>query len=321
VDSLLDLVLDLYRVARDAPVTDFPDLALEMIKSIVRFRSATLSEANLTAAGIVSIFSVRLHNEPGEVRSKFASLNRRFVRRLFIATQRPGRSSVLEDSPAYYRERDEAPMRAYIRRYGHERNLLITDLRQWLSLYRPARDEAFTRRDMAIVDALMPHLVEALGINREISVARGCNIEAKASRGHAFALIDRNGVFLHCGQRFVELLRLEWPDWYELNVPCSLLSAVQRSQSAEIAEGRVRIFARPFGDAILLSGRKAAPLERLSPQELVIAREFGVGKSYKVIARDLQLAPATVRNVLQRTYRKLDIDNKAALARILELDS
>lgn len=41
------------------------------------------------------------------------------------------------------------------------------------------------------------------------------------------------------------------------------------------------------------------------------------GASYKEIARRVTLAPATVRNVVQVTYRKLGINNKAQLARLM----
>ncbi|HET8695914.1 MAG TPA: LuxR C-terminal-related transcriptional regulator, partial [Gammaproteobacteria bacterium] len=82
----------------------------------------------------------------------------------------------------------------------------------------------------------------------------------------------------------------------------------------------VEIMAQPVGRALLLTGRRVSPLGCLSARELAIAREFGAGKPYKTIARDLGLAPATVRNVVQNAYRKLDIDNKAALATLLERD-
>ena len=46
--ALLNLVLDLYRLAQDSPATEFQDLALETFKSVVPFRSATWSSAELT---------------------------------------------------------------------------------------------------------------------------------------------------------------------------------------------------------------------------------------------------------------------------------
>jgi DNA-binding CsgD family transcriptional regulator len=310
----LDFVLELYRLAQETPVTEFHDLALNLLTAIVKFRAATWSDAAITSKG-VEIFSVRLHKEPTEVRSQFSALNRKHARRLLLAVNRPGQASVLNNAAAYFNAHDEAPMRAYLKRYGHERNLLITDLRQWLSLYRVSGDEPFAARDIALINLLMPHLVEALHINRALAVG-----EQLGEKSPARALIDRNGVFLYCGERFCEMLRQEWHDWWEPRIPDSLLASLQRSRSAQIAAGTIEMIAQRFGDAVLLTARPVSLLERLSQRELMIAREFAVGKSYKTIARDLHLAPATVRNVLQRTYRKLEIDNKAALARLVELE-
>jgi DNA-binding NarL/FixJ family response regulator len=51
----------------------------------------------------------------------------------------------------------------------------------------------------------------------------------------------------------------------------------------------VSISAHSFGEALLLTARPTSPLERLSPRQLSIAREFGIGKSYKTIAKDRQV--------------------------------
>jgi DNA-binding CsgD family transcriptional regulator len=316
---LLNFVLELYRLAQDAPATEFPDLALSMLNAFVGFRSATWSEAELTPANKVEIFSVHLHNEPEEVRSKFSSFNRKFTRRVRMAAAQSGRASVLNDTSAYYNGRDEAPMRAYLRGYGHHRNILITDLRQWLSLYRPYGDVEFTERDRAVVDALMPHLAEALTINRALAV--GGQISGRRARAPgARALVDANGKFLHCGRHFYDLLRQQWRDWSEPGIPAALLADLLRTRKARIADETVEVSAQPLGDALLLNARQVSPLARLTARELAIAQEFGAGKPYKAIARDLQLSPATVRNVVQKAYRKLDIDNKVALAKLFELE-
>src|SRR5262245_36094232 len=240
-----------------------------MLNAVVGFRSATWSEADLTPKS-VEIFSVHLHNEPEEVRSKFSSFNQKFTRRVRMAADQAGRASVLNDTAAFYDGRNEEPMRAYMRKYGHDRNLLITDLSQWVSLYRPGGDGEFTERDRAVVDALMPHLAEAFAINRALAVGRP--IAGRRSRtAGARALIDRNGTFLHCGKHFYDLLRLEWSDWDEPRVPPGLLSELLRKRRALIAAETVEIAAQRLGAALLLTGQQVSPLARLSARELAIA--------------------------------------------------
>lgn len=315
MDGMLRSVLELYRLAQETPVEEFPDLALLLLKAMVPFRTATWSEAELTPR--VEIMSVHLHDEPDEVRVKFSTLNSKHTRRVMMAARQAGRASILNDALLYYGAHDEAPMRTYMRQYGHHRNLLITDRHQWLSLYRPRGSDEYSERDGAVVGLLWSHLAEALSINRALAI--GKQIAARPSRPAGVrALIDRKGVFLHCGMRFIDLLRLEWPDWSEQCIPPVLLAEVLAGANTRIARGNVAIEAHAFGDAVLLTARRISACERLSPRELSIAREFGDGKSYKTIARELTLSPATVRNVLQRTYRKLDIDNKAALVKLLE---
>lgn len=315
MDGLLRSVLELYHLAQETPVTEFPDLALAMLKSLVPFRSATWSEAELTPR--VEILSVHLHNEPEEVRAKFSSLNSKHTRRVYMAARLAGRASFVNDTLAWFGGRDEAPMRAYVRKYDHHRNMLITDRHQWLSLYRPRDSDEYSESDRAIVSLLWSHLAEAMTINRALAV--GNQIAGGPSRPAGVrALVDRKGVFLHCGMHFLDLLRLEWPDWSEPHIPLALLEELLSSADARVAKERVEIVAQTFGTAMLLTARAVPACERLSPRELAIAREFGDGKSYKTIARELQLSPATVRNVLQKTYRKLDIGNKAALVKLFE---
>ena len=318
MDTLLDFVLELYRVAQDTPVTEFQDLAFEMLKAKVAFRGATWSNAHFTPE--LQFLSAHLHNEPPAMLADFVSMNQKHRRLVAWTGRHPGRAAAYY-APAFLSRPEEAPMRAYIKRYGHERNLMIADptRTQWISCFRTEGDDHFTERDCSILTALMPHLVQALAINRSLCVGDRL-VQGRSPQVSARALIDRNGVFLHCGKRFLELMREEWRDWSETRIPAALLSRLQGSEKAQVAEGRVEITAQSFDDATLLTAREVSCLDRLSPRELAVAREFGLGRSYKTIARDAQLAPATVRNMLQNAYRKLGIDNKAALARLFELE-
>ncbi len=58
--------------------------------------------------------------------------------------------------------------------------------------------------------------------------------------------------------------------------------------------------------------------EPLSRREFQIAEAYAGGASYKVIARDLGIAPATVRTHLGTIYRKLGVVTKIALLRALD---
>lgn len=55
----------------------------------------------------------------------------------------------------------------------------------------------------------------------------------------------------------------------------------------------------------------------LSQRELEVARHYAQGQSYKEIARELDVSPATIRNHIASIYQKLEINNKAQLVSYL----
>ena len=71
------------------------------------------------------------------------------------------------------------------------------------------------------------------------------------------------------------------------------------------------------GDSLFLKASRLCVLQRLSRRELAVAQLYGQGVSHKEVARHLEIAPATVRNFLQRIYTKLEITDKAELAALV----
>lgn len=60
----------------------------------------------------------------------------------------------------------------------------------------------------------------------------------------------------------------------------------------------------------------------LSKREITVAEHYADGQTYKEIARDLGISPATIRNHLASIYRKFEINNKAQLVhRLAEMVS
>lgn len=95
-----------------------------------------------------------------------------------------------------------------------------------------------------------------------------------------------------------------------------------RSRGFDAAQTSFARFAVPFA---LLAGREACQPEAgaasggLSPREREVAAAYAAGEGYKAIARNLGLAPATVRSHLLAIFRKLGVHNKIELRRRLDL--
>jgi DNA-binding NarL/FixJ family response regulator len=67
----------------------------------------------------------------------------------------------------------------------------------------------------------------------------------------------------------------------------------------------------------VLAGAEAIGIDRLSRREIEVARGFAEGRSYKEIAKRLDVSPTTVRHRLARVYAKLDVHDKAQLTRLV----
>jgi len=71
----------------------------------------------------------------------------------------------------------------------------------------------------------------------------------------------------------------------------------------------------------LLSISAVSVLERLTPRESQVAKAFACGRSYKEVARELNLSPVTVRHHLREIYTKLGLTDKVELANLISRDA
>jgi DNA-binding CsgD family transcriptional regulator len=323
VDTALKAILEIYRAAQDTPVEEFQTLALKLLQTLVPFRSAMWANLDHKPTGLTA-YSMHLFNEPDEFMKDMPVMNSRYPSTIQSATRQCGEGIVIY-TPALFSGKDQADMRAHIRRYGHEHNFAIADLDrpytrgEWLALYRPERDPAFSERDRRLATLLTPHLVEAMTINRRLAL--GAAMGENDSLGGTRALIRSNGTVIHSGERFCELLSTDWPDWRFTRLPPFLLASLQRKGTATVANGSVTITATKLGELLLLRAKKVSPLARLSEREHTVVRLYASGHSYKEVARQLGISPVTVRNFIQHAYRKLGIDNKAALAQLVQAEA
>jgi DNA-binding CsgD family transcriptional regulator len=184
-----------------------------------------------------------------------------------------------------------------------------TRLSDHLTLYRAPTAAPFTEQERWLLDNLMRHLVAAVSAN-QIRTLVAKRESLSNPRNLALAVCDVRGT-LHCAERgFVDLLLGEWPQWTGPQLPEEVSG--QGYQGA-----RLQIEASAVGDLLLLAARSLSPLQQLSARENDVAQRFGEGKTYKEIARDLGLAPNTVRHHIRTIYSKLGVKDKASIAHLL----
>lgn len=177
----------------------------------------------------------------------------------------------------------------------------------FLSLYRRPQSPSFTPAERAFSQAAMPHIVDAWRGNRRLHLQRQA---AEGGRGVVRALADRRGVAHEIDGDFRRLLREEWPEWRGPALPAPLRRGAWFGRRLVAAR-------RSVGDMYQVELRPRAPGDCLTPRERAAAQAYGRGASYKAMARELGLAPSTVRHYLRNAYTKLGVTDKAALARRL----
>lgn len=318
MDQLCNLILALYRAARETPVDEFQELALALIRAQTHFRTALWGAGEMTSDGLVA-HSVHLHNEPPEMLSDWASVNRKDTV-IDTVYANPGRSFI-SHTPSRYHTSEDGIILDYAQRYGHMSIMVVSTMGasqpvgQWLSLYRPDQHDHFSQADGRMLEQIMPHLVEALEINRmlgEISLAH-----ADSGTAGTRAVVRTDGTLYHCGKKFAELLLEVWPDWKSGQLPTELMAAVYPNKESILAEHGIAVTTSTMGNMLLLNIHRISPLCNLSQRELEVATLYGQGQSYKGIALALDISPSTVRCFLGRIYTKLGIGNKMDLATLL----
>jgi len=313
LERVLKLLLDLYHGARERPLDEFQDFALELVKPVFEFESARWGNASLDGRDFIP-YALHLHNDPEESVADWAEV----IKLDTFATEtfsQPGRATVAH-FPSRYTGPGTVGIREYAHKYGHE-NALALSLRapasrviNWIGVYRADPDHQFTAREQRIGEALLPHLMQAFGINRSIWLDRVT--EGREPRRPNFAIADRRGMLWFAEPEFTRLIGTEYPSWMEPALPKPLSEKLASAERSVV--GGLVIAAKPLGKLLLLKAAESSPIDRLTRRERDVALAYGRGLSVKEAAEQLGISANTVHHHLRIAYDKLGVDNKAALA-------
>lgn len=174
----------------------------------------------------------------------------------------------------------------------------------------PAIERVMLRR-------VLGHLVQAatLALRQFVQRDEWLMAMGRSSRGSA-ALVDRQGVIYMTSDRFRELVGLE-PGSTAFSVLPFELPAEDCESPVHFRVGNLRLRAQRMGRLLLINARRPHPLDELSGREQEIARALAQGKSFKSVARELDIALSTVANHASRIYRKLGIFRREELTDLL----
>lgn len=311
------LLLHLYRLSHEQPVENFQDAALELLKPVLPFDSAWWGSATVTDSGL-DVHTIHLYRQPEEMLQAYEE-----VKHLDTAAQavtlRPA-DTLAFDGHHLFGGRHQKAARDYVRRFEQSHffvgSILVPDRRftRWLTLFRSSPEEHCTEGERSLLSHLMPHVQQALELNRLTHLRQLPQSSGSARLGTALA--DPRGMVQHMDPVFEYALRAEWPGWHGPRLPDQVLCTAQRGEQRLVARTLV-ITLRAQHGMLWLMARPRLAIDALSPREESVARLVAKGLSHKQIAALHKRSPATVRNQIRSVYEKLSVSNVAALVEAL----
>lgn len=316
-DRLSRTLIEIYRAARELPPRDFEEFAMGLLRSFVPFDSGRWATLEIDGCRAVTQ-SAYLVNEPTDIILDWDSINR-LDKLIPITVNSPGQAISI-DTESFFADRKFAELRDYTRRYRHANTLGVTvptatpPLWCAMSLFRAKRENHFDDGERVLLEHLMPHLAEALAVNRAIHVERAADPTSDRSPR---AIASTNGVLHYAGRYFRASLAEEWPGWNGAVLPQALLASLAGPGDSGFAGRSVRVCVQRVGELLFLQASRKCRLDELSRREKEVARLYGIGKSYKEIARELGITAVTSRNYIQSIFKKLAIRDKSELSALL----
>jgi DNA-binding CsgD family transcriptional regulator len=319
MESMETLLLQLYSAVGEVPAPDFATYALTLMQPVLKYDSARVTVVDTRGAGVLVRGSL-LYREPSDMMLDWSAIAAADT--VMHDAMRALNTTVTFNASQRFVDKGYAVIRDYAYRYAHRNGAVqithdnATGLHTGVSLYRAADAAYFTEAERRACQCLIPHLTAAMKLSGLLG-----RQTAEGSDAAHLAIATVGGCLQYCDPAFEALLRLEWADCRLPHLPKALVDGLSGG-AAMRHQGRHAVFtATLVGQRLFLRGRRQFRLEQLAPREREVARLFAGGQSYKEIARRLELAPATVRNTVQRVYQKLSIGSKSQLANMLSAES
>lgn len=326
MESHANLLLDIYDSAQHCTSPDFHQYALNKFKNILQFDSAVIVDFSAIQQQKFIIQSIHLHDAPVEKmldRPKAIgteSLNRNgalssrdFVLKKALAER--GNCVIADLTEGV----SDPEILDYCRKYETSHSLTFVAAQTTIhttptiALWRAVKGNAYAEKDARVANMLLPHILQARRINTRLHVS-----PSSALDGSATALATHDGCLHFVEPEVIRLIQLEWKEWTPPLLPRPLIDSLKQNNKKMFAGVAICIKAALQGNMICMTiTEKRNQQMPLSTAEYRAARLAAEGLTYKEIARQLDISPATIRNQLHSAYQKLGVSNKTALRNVL----
>lgn len=314
MENLNRLLLSLYDAAQTCSLLEFHEHTLAQTRQALRFDSAAVLTASVSAGQELAIQNLHFQNQSNETLTDREALTT--PDQALAQAWRQRGNCIAADSSSLFRDTD---FMHYCKKHGIAHSLVMIpptarsgnfDL---ISLWRANPRGAYSSDDIRVGDLLLSHLMKAREINQRLAAAGiATDLPTKISLVSSTA-----GRLYFIDDAATALLQSEWPQWTPPLLPPALMAALKGGVEKQFGGQRISARAVVRDKLLFIHLLPASGMPRLTAAELRVAGLAARGLSYKEIAREQGSSPATVRNQLHSAYKKLGVSNKAALTAAL----
>lgn len=309
LETFSALLLSVYELARHVSIDEFQSEVLYAIESCISHSSAWWGRASIQNDG-PHLHRTHLKNLSERYLSDWKAMREKdiTVQKVF---DDPGQAVIIRFADS------DTPLELKSLGKEHGINQLmcviaidpVTQLCEHVALYRSHGEPDFTQSDVDTLTNLMPHLVSATATNQLRTLY---NLRESVNHHRvAFAICDKKGVLQMTEPTFTALLLTDFPEWKGPQLPPELYESEYCGENITLSFDRI-------GGLLLMQARYRDQSDQLSSREKSVAKLMNEGMTYKMIARQLDIAPNTVRHHIRSMYQKLNIHNKTELIRLIQ---
>ena len=307
-----DLALRIHRTSRSAGQAGWMPAMFELLQPALNFDSAWWACGHLTAHGMV-VHDQCLYRQPASLIQEYLALD--LWRDDLLIQQKLamlGRTVAMAET-----DFPSAQVREHCQRYGLAQSAgtmtvdPLTRVLTGFSFYRTDAGRPFSADDCALIQALVPHLLDAFEVVRR----RDLGLSSDSTSTQALALLNADLMLLSLDAAAGAAFEAIAPGWQGPLLPPALARWLRRAPNPQpcLIEPWVFTASPTAGGLIALGIRPAGEFDHLPPRARQVARLYAEGLSQKEVAAQLSLSTSTVSNHLETVYRALAVRDKAAL--------
>jgi DNA-binding CsgD family transcriptional regulator len=319
-DQFNALVLQLYRIAAEVPLEHYQDAVLDALKPLLAFDSAMWGTATYVPDKGLDIHRIHLYHQPVQMIEEYDEF--KHLDLAAVAVSGPRQVTKGFDCDAWFQARESRPYREFQKRFDIGNVLITANTRQdtgasqWLSLFRADSDHLCEDAHTQLLAQLAPHIMQ--GLNHSLARQLDRTLVQNNPHGQEAAIADPRGIVHYATPGSEALLRLEWPAHFQTGrIPAPLMEWASTEQAPFVGR-HIVARANVRKDLMFLHLRPCRPADHLPPRQNEVAQLLIQGLTYKEIAARLSRAPATVRTQIRQIYERLEVNNVAQLALILQ---